>query len=462
MKILCATDFTPRARIASNIALELARITSGSIELFHVVAPRTADMLALAADAGVLEEYVRSDAEARLAALGGELGATGLPVTSSVAEGDVESTILARAKETGADLIVMGGNGRSTLERFALGSGADRTLRRADRPVLIVPAGVESLTTGANGTRQLRVVVALDGRAAGAGALDFVRSLRRHVPCDVTFVRLYWPIEEYSRLGLTGPRDFLTPDPDVIADLQRSLELQVGALPGSGRTSFALEATWADPAWRILEFAREHEANLLVMGAESRRGLARVAHPAVSYRVAKHAAGVPVVFVPPPSPRSPATPEMPGIFTVLAPTDLSAAGNRAVPFAYALLAGHGGVVELCHVHERALASPPYAYDRTEGKLGAAERTRIEGELRTLIPREAERMGITTHVTVIDGGEAATSIRQAAERFAADSIVLGSHGRSGTYRSLLGSVSEDVVRHARRPVFIVPIPKQEAS
>jgi nucleotide-binding universal stress UspA family protein len=45
--------------------------------------------------------------------------------------------------------------------------------------------------------------------------------------------------------------------------------------------------------------------------------------------------------------------------------------------------------------------------------------------------------------------------------AADSIVLGSHGRSGTYRSLLGSVSEDIMRHSRRPVFIVPIPKQEA-
>jgi nucleotide-binding universal stress UspA family protein len=276
----------------------------------------------------------------------------------------------------------------------------------------------------------------------------------------VTFLRLYWPIEEYARLGLTGPRDFLTPDPEVIADLQRSLQLQVGVLPGSGRTSFALEATWADPAWRILEFAREHEANLLVVGAESRRGLARVAHPAVAYRVAKHAAGVPVVFVPP-SPRSAATPEMPGIFTVLAPTDLSAAGNRAVPFAYALLAGHGGVVELCHVHERALPSPPFAYDRTEGKLTAAERTRITGELRALVPPEAEGMGITTHVTVIDGGEAATAIRQAAERLAADSIVLGSHGRSGTYRSLLGSVSEDIMRHSRRPVFIVPIPKQEA-
>ena len=120
--------------------------------------------------------------------------------------------------------------------------------------------------------------------------------------------------------------------------------------------------------------------------------------------------------------------EIPGIFTVLAPTDLSADGNRAVGFAYALLAGHGGVVELGHVHERALPSPAYAYDRPEGKLSEADRARLVAELRALVPAEAERLGITTHVTVIDGREAARAILQAAERLLADSVVLGSHGR----------------------------------
>jgi nucleotide-binding universal stress UspA family protein len=198
------------------------------------------------------------------------------------------------------------------------------------------------------------------------------------------------------------------------------------------------------------------------MGAESRRGHARLAHRAVSNRVARHAAGVPIVFAPPATAAASPAPEVPGIFTVLAPTDLSPAGNRAVPYAYALLAGHGGVVELCHVHERSLPVPPYAYDRPEGKLSAEERARIEAELRALVPRDAEARGITTHVTVVDGGEAAAAIRQAAERLAADAIVLGAHGRGGAFRALLGSVSAEVTRHAGRPVFIVPSTKQEAS
>ena len=141
--------------------------------------------------------------------------------------------------------------------------------------------------------------------------------------------------------------------------------------------------------------------------------------------------------------------------TVLAPTDLSSAGNRAIPFAYALVAAHGGVVELCHVHERALPNPPYAYDRSEGKLTVEERTHIEGALLALVPTDAERSGIATHITVIDGGKAAEAIVQAAERFVVDAIALGSHGMGGGPQSLLGSVSRAVLSRARRPVLVLP-------
>jgi nucleotide-binding universal stress UspA family protein len=190
------------------------------------------------------------------------------------------------------------------------------------------------------------------------------------------------------------------------------------------------------------------------MGAESRHGLARIAHPPVASRVAKHASGVPVVFVPAPA-RDEARHEVPGIFTVLAPTDLSPAGNLAVPFAYSMVTAHGGIVELCHVHERALSSPAYAYDCQEGKLSDGERVRIETELRALVPTDAERHGITTHVTVVDGGKAAEAITQVAERLVVDAIVLGSHGKSSAAGALLGSVSQATVHRARRPVLVVP-------
>jgi nucleotide-binding universal stress UspA family protein len=457
MKIVCAVDFTQRSRAAAQVAVDLARRASGSVELVHVMKPGSIDILALTADAVILEDEVRGELEARLRAESARLATANVPVTSHVCEGDVETALLARAKELGADLIVTGTHGRSALRRLLVGSVGEEMARSSDRPVLVVPPAVEGLGPPEIAHRRLRVTVALDGRSASEGALAFVRSLRTRVACDVTALRLYWAPEELERLGLRGARDLFEPDAAVVADLERTLRLQVGVLPGTGATSFVIVPCWGDPAVAILELARGREQDLLVVGAESREGLARLTHPAVAERIAHDASRIPVVFVPAPQPAQDAK-VTPGIFTVLAPTDLSPSGNRAVPYAYTMLT-HGGVVELCYVHERRLPSPAYVSEEGEGKLTDIERARLEAALRALIPSDARERGITTHVTVIDGGRAASAILQAAERLVADAVVLGSHGQGGALQALLGSVSRAVVEGSRRPVVVIPSPRR---
>ena len=103
-------------------------------------------------------------------------------------------------------------------------------------------------------------------------------------------------------------------------------------------------------------------------------------------------------------------------------------------------------------NERALASPAYAYEVTEGRLSRAARQAIEQRLRALIPAGMEARGITTHVTIIDGGHAAEAIVQASERLSADAIVLGV--REGR-RLAVGSVSQAVSHATRRPVLLIP-------
>ncbi len=192
MKILCAVDFGVRTQASARVARDLARRTSGTVELVHVVPMRATGVLAEAVDAAVLDDSVREDGRTRLEVLGREMAAAGVPVTTHLAEGDVERELMKRAGAIGADLVVMGAHGRPALERLVLGSASERTVRIADRPVLIVPAGVEpSATPGGDGVgRPLRVLVALDGRVASDGALEFVRGLRRHTACDVTILRL--------------------------------------------------------------------------------------------------------------------------------------------------------------------------------------------------------------------------------------------------------------------------------
>ena len=233
MKILCATDFSERARAAGRVAVDLARLTGGTVELVHVIGPRASDVLALSTDARTIEAGIRDDAAVRLAAEREALAHGEIPVTSALAEGEVDVEILARAQTTSADLIVLGGSGRSALGRIVLGSGADRVVRRADRPVVVVPEGVTALG-GTDGPHPLHVVVSLDGRPDSEGALALARALRQRVACDVTFLRLYWPVEEYIRLGLVGPRELVGPDPIVVDDLQRTLGAAGGRVAGRG------------------------------------------------------------------------------------------------------------------------------------------------------------------------------------------------------------------------------------
>ncbi len=449
MKILWATDFSPRASGAGAVAGELARLTGGSVDVVHVLAPRTTDILALAADAALLDDAAVASVQARLASEARALQTAGLTATSWLAEGDVGPVLLQRAAETGADLVVLGGKARTPVGRLLLGSGADRMIRRAERPVLVVPEGVTSLRPGDG----LRVLGAVDGGPATAAVVGFVRTLREQAPCDVIFLRLYWPPEEYRRLGLQGARDYLTADPEVVGDLHRHLTGQIGVVPGRGHVSLAIEPTWGEPGRRILDIARERKVGLLVLGAESRHGVGAISHVPVAQHVARNVVGVPVLFVP--APAAAAAPSgLPRLKTILAATDLSVEGDRAVPFAYTL-AGPGGVVELCHVHERGLAEPPYAYEVSQNKLTSAERAALETRLRALIPREATDLGIATHVAIVDGGKAGAALVQAGERLWADAIVVGSRGRGGVARALLGSVADEVVRRAGRPVFVVP-------
>jgi universal stress protein A len=71
-----------------------------------------------------------------------------------------------------------------------------------------------------------------------------------------------------------------------------------------------------------------------------------------------------------------------------------------------------------------------------------------------------RLGAANSVTRrVEEGRAATVICDVAAKSAVDIIILSSHGRSGLKHILLGSVAEDVVRHAPCSVLVVPVGKR---
>lgn len=454
--IVCATDFSEGAAAALAWAAELARRQGAWLELVHVVPDTRAMLEGVAADAKLIEGTHVEQAREELGRLARGLVGTGLTVRTEVLVGDPAFALEDHARGRGARFLVVGASQRPALERWVLGSVAERTVRRATMPVVLVPPTTGQQAQPERGAleRAPRTLAALEGHEAGE-LLEVLAELRRPASCDVTFVHLYWPPAEYTRLGLRGPRDLLNPDPEIVRDLEPRLRALTGALPGTGKVDYRIQPAWGEPAANIALLIEQERWDLVVVGSHHRHGLARVLSPPVAEHLVHQALRVPICCVPTTRPAAAVAglPPAGRITSVLAATDLSPLGNGAVAHAYALLRAGGGVVELVHVKEHALPTASYAYEQP-ARLSGAERDTIEEQLRALAPADALTCGIATHVSIIDGGRAAESIVQAAERLHVDAISVGSHGRGGVGRAVLGSVSDEVVRRAHRPVLVV--------
>ena len=132
--------------------------------------------------------------------------------------------------------------------------------------------------------------------------------------------------------------------------------------------------------------------------------------------------------------------------TIIFPTDFSTASDAALPHAEALARQANGSLLILHVEE-----PPLAYGGGELYYGMPEpdSERIRGMLEAVRPRDpAVRF---THRLAM--GDPAAEIVRTAEEEKATSIVLGTHGRTGLSRLLMGSVAEAVVRRAPCPVLV---------
>ena len=133
---------------------------------------------------------------------------------------------------------------------------------------------------------------------------------------------------------------------------------------------------------------------------------------------------------------------------ILLPTDGSDANNRAVEQAVGLARETGADLHVLFVLEDIPYAPEMMDDAVEGQLREIGEAAIEE-----IEERAEAAGVDL-VTEMREGIPHETILEYAEEADVDAVVMGTHGRSGLDRYLLGSVTERVVRAAEVPVLTV--------
>ena len=138
--LLATTDFSDAARHGVGYAVALAGKLGAAVRLLHVIEPRTwLSELGSVGPARVDSEVVAS-ARAQLATLAKREGKGDLAVTFSVSvrTGNPFHAITTAAREQTAELMVIATHGHTGAERVLLGSTAERVLRYAPCPMLVV------------------------------------------------------------------------------------------------------------------------------------------------------------------------------------------------------------------------------------------------------------------------------------------------------------------------------------
>lgn len=137
---------------------------------------------------------------------------------------------------------------------------------------------------------------------------------------------------------------------------------------------------------------------------------------------------------------------------ILVPTDFNETAERVLDYAVALATKLGARIHVVHVIGiPAYGIPEIGVALTSTMMDSLVRGNQAALDRLVDPRRGQA---PFGEVMLRTGDARDMILQAAEEVHADLIVMGTHGRRGVSRALLGSVAEMIVRTARCPVLTV--------
>jgi nucleotide-binding universal stress UspA family protein len=147
--------------------------------------------------------------------------------------------------------------------------------------------------------------------------------------------------------------------------------------------------------------------------------------------------------------------------TVLTPIDFSSVSDAVVAEATVLARALGGRIVLLTVIQPPVITSEYAPMMDDlGEITAAG----EKAAATKLTKFEERLrveSIPTETVQVNGAPVAHIVEQA-QKFAADYIVMGSHGHTAVYDLLVGSTTHGVLLRAKCPVVIVPPKKTKTA
>jgi nucleotide-binding universal stress UspA family protein len=197
----------------------------------------------------------------------------------------------------------------------------------------------------------------------------------------------------------------------------------------------------------ILDAAARWNATAIAVGTHARSGVARAVVGSVADDVLR-GADVPVMV-------TRAGPVRACLRRLVVGVDASEPGANASTFAVALGVERNVRLCFCTVTDTVSVMQPYADVAFDPTPLLSELRRSARDALDMALQNANAVEVFPDTEVIEAADAGTALCDAARRHDADAIVVGRHKRRNLERLFFGSTAEAVVRHADRPVFVVP-------
>jgi len=277
-----------------------------------------------------------------------------------------------------------------------------------------------------------KILVAVDGSESGNNALREAFKLANDEKCWITVTSVVPPYE--GDIDLTGVKDvrkaMRKPCEDALAEARKIADTE--------RALIKTVCEEGETYERIVDLADAENCDVIVVGRRGRRHFERALVGSVTARVIGHTQRDVLVV-----PNNTAL----GWKKILVATDGSKYSAVAVDKAIAFAKSYGGglvVVSVVDVPTEFYAEAPKAVE---------DMIRKAKEYTAAVRKQAEAAGVKAE-TFIGEADAYQAIVKLAAEQGVNMIVVGSHGRTGLRRLLMGSVTEKVIGHAPCPVLIV--------
>jgi nucleotide-binding universal stress UspA family protein len=215
-------------------------------------------------------------------------------VQCKIGKGEAASVIIESAAAEKDTLVCMATHGRSGLNRWLLGSVAEKVLRGTSNPLLLIRASEEAPTEGEK--KFEGVIVPLDGSHLAEQVLAPVAELAKKLDLEVILFRAYTVPYGVYDVGASYAIDLERVSADIEAEVQQYLEEKRDALRKAGveRVSYASkEGLSAD---EILKYGGKNPNKLIAMCSHGRSGVRRWVLGSVAETVVRHG-GDPVLIV---------------------------------------------------------------------------------------------------------------------------------------------------------------------